>query len=64
MKGIINSIQFRMAKCVILALNIKENPYEYGTDEMVFKIIDRCKQRNVPIVHACTRKGLGKRVFR
>ena len=48
-----------MGKCVIFAINIKENPYEFGTDEMVLKIIESCHQKSVPVIHSCTRNGLG-----
>jgi len=49
-----------MGKCVIFALNIKENPYEYGTDEAAWKIMEICQQKGIPVIHSCTRKALGK----
>jgi len=44
---------------VIIAINIQENPLKGGGDEKMLEIISKARKKNIPIIHACTRKKLG-----
>ena len=46
--------------CIIIAINLQLNPLEKGSDEKIRLIIDKCKERKVPVIHASTRAKLGK----
>ena len=48
-----------MAKLVILAVDIRRNPLQYGTDIAVREIIAECEEKKLPFVFAGTRKELG-----
>ncbi|KRX00933.1 hypothetical protein PPERSA_09539 [Pseudocohnilembus persalinus] len=48
------------SKLVILALNNKETPIEGGTNEYIAKILEKCQQKNIPLIHASSRARLGK----
>ena len=49
---------------MIIAINIQENPLIGGGDEKMLEIISKARARNIPIIHACSRKRLGKVIMR
>lgn len=63
MREVIRSVETdvpaRLSKCIILALNIQEIPIKDGPDEKISSILGKAKQKNIPIIHSCTRRILG-----
>ena len=53
----------RAARCIVIAVNIQENPLQQGGDEKMLEIIMKARMKGIPIIHACSRKQLGKKIL-
>ena len=49
----------RKSKCIIIALDIPENPIKDGLDEKIGSILKICRAQNIPVIHANSKKRLG-----
>jgi len=53
----------KIAKLVILAVDIRKNPLVDGTDNMVRDILAQCSKKKVPVVYCGTRKEVGITIY-
>lgn len=58
-RSVDTDVPARLSKCVIVALNIQEIPVKDGPDEKIYSILKKAKEKNIPIIHSCTRRILG-----
>lgn len=45
---------------MIVALNIRRNPFEEGSDAAVIELIEHAVRQNIPVLHCSTRSKLGR----
>ena len=42
---------------------MQKNPYKNGSDQIICEIIEKCKNKMIPVAFAATRARLGKRII-
>lgn len=50
----------KRCRCLVVALNIKRNPFVHGSDSRVIDLINRAKELEVPVLHCSNRSKLGR----
>ncbi len=58
-KTLHTTLDERRCRLLIIAINNQENNVAGGLDFHIRKLISLCKEKNIPVVHACSRKMLG-----
>jgi len=50
----------KRCRCLVVALNIKRNPFVQGSDSKVIESIEQAARLKVPVLHCSTRSKLGR----
>lgn len=50
----------KRSRCLILALNIKRNPFKEGTDDQALNLVALAQKQNIPVLNCSTRSKLGR----
>lgn len=50
----------KRCRCLVVALNIKRNPFRQGSDSEVIELIEHAVKLDVPVLHCSNRSKLGR----